>query len=101
MATWQCNDRGTYSLNENIFNDTFPWEIILARSLSNILTEISTFHNIYNYHLHFNSFYNHVKQSVNKLNDAGLFLYPLKTSEKQRFSHVVRGYRKRQLSEID
>ena len=31
----------------------------------------------------------------NPFHATGLFLYPLKTSENQRFSDVFRGYRKR------
>ena len=32
---------------------------------------------------------------INSVHVTGLFLYPLKTSENQRFSYVFRGYRKR------
>ena len=32
---------------------------------------------------------------VNPFHDTGVFLYPMKTSENQRFSDVFRGYRKR------
>ena len=32
---------------------------------------------------------------MNPFHDAGLFLYPLITSENQRISHILRGYKKR------
>ena len=32
---------------------------------------------------------------INPVHVTGLFLYPLKTSENQRFSYIFRGYRKR------
>ena len=34
-------------------------------------------------------------QNVNSFHANGLFQYPLKTSENQRFSDVFKGYRKR------
>ena len=34
----------------------------------------------------------------NSFHATGLFLYPLKTSENQRFSDVFRGYRKRPMA---
>ena len=34
-------------------------------------------------------------ERVNPFHATGLFLYPLKTSENQRFSDVFRGYRTR------
>ena len=36
----------------------------------------------------------------NSFNATALFLYPLKTSENNRFSDVFRGYRKRPVDEM-
>ena len=35
---------------------------------------------------------------INPFHATGFFLYPLKTSENQRFSNVFRGYRKRTMA---
>ena len=35
---------------------------------------------------------------INPFHATGLFLFPLKTSENQRFSNILRGYRKRPVS---
>ena len=61
----------------------------------------SLFHRLWNCGwtlIHFNKFKNWPKTScpvINPFYAIGLFLYPLKTWENQRFSDVVRGYRKR------
>ena len=36
-----------------------------------------------------------LQESINSFHGTGLFLYPLKISENQRFSDVFKGYRKR------
>ena len=40
------------------------------------------------------------RRLFNSFHTTGLFLYPLKTSEKVRFSHVSRGYSRDQRHEI-
>ena len=42
----------------------------------------------------------HAKIIVNPFHATDLFLYPLKTSENQRFSDAFRGYRKRSWHEM-
>ena len=40
-----------------------------------------------------------IKYCMNSFHAIGLFLFPLKTSENQRFSDVFRGYRKQRVAE--